>query len=160
MSSFRLSAVAIVALLLLGPTGAAAQQSAGRVIGAVLKDGDPVSRVPVRLRDVASGRVLSRTTASERGEFSFATVPPGSYVPELLGEDDRVLFYGEVFSVLPGQTVVTEIDTSRKRQPPRRSSDSDAGTSRTSGRLGRTFWTSAAAVASGAVLLGMMSSER
>ena len=54
------------------------------------------------LSDVASGRILFQSVASERGEFTFTAVPPGSYVSEFLDGDDRVLAYGEVFGIRGG----------------------------------------------------------
>ncbi len=112
------------------------------------------------LSDVASGRILFQSVASERGEFTFTAVPPGSYVSEFLDGDDRVLAYGEVFGILPGQTVVSVIDASNKRRPPRRSKGIESGTSRRSGRFGGKLWMAAAAVASGALIVGKMSSDR
>ena len=170
MPSIRLLAAATGILLLLGPCEAAAQQPvgsppttpqpSGTLIAAVLRGGDPVARAPIRLRDVASGRIRFRGVSSERGEFTFRGIPAGSYVSELLDEDNDVLAYGEVFSILPEQTVVTVIDASKKRRPPRRSSDTESTSRGRSRRLGGKFWLAAAAVASGAVVVGTMSSGR
>jgi hypothetical protein len=72
-------------------------------------DDSPIADARLRLRDVSSGLVLMGTQADSLGRFVFLRVPPGNYVVELVGDEDRVLALGHVFSLGPGETVVTFI---------------------------------------------------
>ena len=83
-------------------------QQPGTVTGiAWHRDNTPVSHALLRLRDVTSGRIIRRTRADAAGRFSFATVPSGSYVVELVDEDGGIRGVGQMFSVGPGETVST-----------------------------------------------------
>ncbi len=82
----------------------------GAISGTAWKhDDSPISHALLRLRDVASGVILMGTEADAAGRFTFARVPPGSYVVELIDEKEHVLALGHVFSLGPGETVVTFI---------------------------------------------------
>src|SRR5689334_19965968 len=50
----------------------------------------PLSGAAVRLRDARYGRILDSQTTDAAGVFEFKPVDPGSYVVELLGNDQRV----------------------------------------------------------------------
>src|SRR2546423_11250853 len=50
----------------------------------------PIPYARVVLRNVRTGEVFARTTANQRGEFSFVDVESNSYVVELLGADGSV----------------------------------------------------------------------
>jgi hypothetical protein len=88
----------------------AAIRQAGAISGTAWNhDDSPISHALLRLRDVASGVILMGTEADAAGRFTFARVPPGSYVVELVDGKDHVLALGHVFSLGPGETVVTFI---------------------------------------------------
>ncbi len=85
-------------------------QQPGTVTGiAWHRDNTPVSHALLRLRDVTSGRIISSTQADAAGRFSFAMVPSGSYIVELVDEDGGIRGVGQMFSVGPGETVATFI---------------------------------------------------
>jgi len=88
----------------------ASVRQAGAISGTAWNhDETPISHALLRLRDVASGLILGGTEADAAGKFTFLRVPPGSYVVELVDEKGRVLALGHVFSLGPGETVVTFI---------------------------------------------------
>ena len=85
-------------------------QQPGTVTGiAWHRDNTPVSHALLRLRDVTSGRIIRGTQADAAGRFSFATVPSGSYIVELVDEDGGIRGVGQMFSVGPTETVATFI---------------------------------------------------
>ena len=85
-------------------------RQAGAISGTAWNhDESPISHALLRLRDVASGLILGGTEADAAGRFTFLKVPPGSYVVELVDEKGHVLALGHVFSLGPGETVVTFI---------------------------------------------------
>lgn len=51
----------------------------------------PIPYARVVLRNIRTGEVFARTTANQRGEFSFVDVESNSYVVELLGADGSVV---------------------------------------------------------------------
>lgn len=59
----------------------------------------------VRLRDVRFGRVVDTQTTDNAGAFTFANVDPGSYVVEVLGNDQRVLAASQIISVNAADTL-------------------------------------------------------
>lgn len=61
--------------------------------------GQSVPDVPIRLREVSTGRVQDLRRAGSAGEFTFEQVPPGRYVVEVLDEDGRVIAIGQSFTV-------------------------------------------------------------
>jgi hypothetical protein len=82
----------------------------GTIVGTVWKhDNTPVPNGLLRLRDVASGRILMGTQADALGRFSFPVVPAGSYLLELVNERGDVLAVGQMFSLRLNETVATFI---------------------------------------------------
>src|SRR5687767_153684 len=71
---------------------------AGAVAGTVRDGHDrPVAGGRLRLRDVASGRIVMTTRADQEGNFRFTGVPSGGYLVELVNEDGAVLAVGQTF---------------------------------------------------------------
>jgi hypothetical protein len=100
--------------LLAGPSGrhsAAKAASVARstsVRGVVWNaDNTPFPNAKVRLRNLQTGRVDASATANENGQFTFDSLEGGSYVIELVGDDDKVIALGQSFRVEPGETVAT-----------------------------------------------------
>jgi hypothetical protein len=78
------------------------------VVGAAWNaDSTGIPGARLRLRNVASGKIVAATRANDAGQFRFAAVPEGSYVIELVDESGKVLALGHVFAVSPGETVAT-----------------------------------------------------
>jgi len=78
-------------------------------------DNSPIPKAKVRLRNTHSGRVDANTLTGEDGQFAFNLGEGGSYVVELLGENDKVMAVGQSFRVEAGETVATFV-----RLPPKR----------------------------------------
>ena len=72
-------------------------------------DDTPVSHALLRLRDVATGRVVMNTQADAAGRFTFSPVAPGGYLVELVDRDGHVRGVSQMFSIVPDETVATFI---------------------------------------------------
>ena len=59
----------------------------------------------VRLRDVRFGRIVDATITDKSGLFIFRGVDPGSYVVELMGNDEMILAASQILNVDAGATV-------------------------------------------------------
>src|SRR5262245_5886418 len=79
-------------------------------------DNSPIPKAKVRLRNTHSGRVDANTQTGEDGQFAFTLAEGGSYVVELVGDDNKVMAVGQSFRVEAGETVATFV-----RLPPQRS---------------------------------------
>ena len=77
-------------------------------------DNSPIKFANLRLRDVVEGRIEALTRANEIGEFTFESVPAGSYVVELVNETGKVETVGHVFTIAPGETVATFVRLSAR----------------------------------------------
>jgi hypothetical protein len=77
-------------------------------------DNSPIKFASLRLRDVVQGGIEALTKANEAGEFTFESVPPGSYVVELVNEAGKVETVGHVFTIAPGETVATFVRLSAR----------------------------------------------
>ena len=62
--------------------------------------------VVVRLRDARVGQIVGTSTTDQSGLFAFPTVDPGSYIVEIMGQDQySVLAASQVLNVGPGEAV-------------------------------------------------------
>lgn len=59
----------------------------------------------VRLRDVRFGRIVDSQVTDRAGLFTFRAFDPGSYVVELVGNDQAVLVASQVLNVNAGEVV-------------------------------------------------------
>lgn len=86
----------------------ASTQHVGAISGTAWNlDDSPIAGALLRLRDVSTGFIPMTTQADALGRFTFLKVLPGSYVVELVDDNGHVLALGHVFSIGPGETVVT-----------------------------------------------------
>ena len=82
----------------------------GAIIGTVWRrDNTPLPYPLVQLRDVASGRAVTRAQGDAAGRFTFEPVVPGSYLVELVDESGAIGAVGQMFSIARGETVGTFI---------------------------------------------------
>jgi len=61
--------------------------------------------VLVRLRDARFGRIVDTQLTDKSGLFAFRAVEPGSYIVELLGNDNSVLAASQLLNVNAGDAV-------------------------------------------------------
>ncbi len=93
--------------------GAAA--TTGIVIGTAWRgDTLPYPRARIRLRNVETGRGVARTVSDGDGRFRFERAEPGTYVVELLSDEDKVLAIGDLFGVMAGGQATTLVRLSSK----------------------------------------------
>ena len=59
----------------------------------------------VRLRDARFGRIVNTAITDKSGLFTFGVVDPGSYVVELMGNDQTILAASQILNVDAGATV-------------------------------------------------------
>jgi hypothetical protein len=94
-----------------------AQAEKGAAVRGVVwnSDDSPVPNAKVRLRNTHTGRVESNGVTGEDGQFAFIGVESGSYVVELVGDNDRVIAVGQSFRVEAGETVATFVRLAPRR---------------------------------------------
>ena len=59
----------------------------------------------VRLRDARAGRIVDTQTTDKSGLFAFKSVDPGSYIVELVGNDQSILAASQILNVNAGEAV-------------------------------------------------------
>jgi hypothetical protein len=102
--------------------------------------------VTVRLRDARLGQILETQGTDQSGLFAFRTVDPGSYIVEIMGQDQySVLGASQILNVGPGEAVSAVVKLPFKVPP-------------FAGILGNTT-PSAAAVTSQAASAGVLATQ-
>jgi hypothetical protein len=64
-----------------------------------------MSNVVVRLRDARFGRIVDTQVTDKSGLFEFKAIDPGTYVVEIMGNDQSILAASELLNVNPGAVV-------------------------------------------------------
>jgi PDZ domain-containing secreted protein len=64
-----------------------------------------LSNVAVRLRDARFGRIVSSELTDKTGMFAFKAVDPGSYIIEMMANDNTVLAASQMLHVNAGEAV-------------------------------------------------------
>ena len=72
---------------------------------AVTAIGGPMAEALVRLRDARFGRVIEVQRTDQSGMFAFKVLDPGSYIVEILGNDQTVLAASQILNVNAGDAV-------------------------------------------------------
>jgi len=96
-----------VALVLLGvPAPLAAAQQTGSLAG-IAKDngGNPLAGYTVQLRNVGTGQLAGTTTSAANGAFSFANLPAGTYVIELVDATGKIIAVSVNIPLAAGATL-------------------------------------------------------
>ena len=65
----------------------------------------PMPDTLVRLRDARFGRVIETQTTDKSGVFAFTVLDPGSYIVEILGNDQTLLAASQILNVNAGDAV-------------------------------------------------------
>jgi hypothetical protein len=98
-----------------------------------------MGHVVVRLRDARFGRIVATQMTDKSGLFEFKAIDPGTYVVEIVANDQSILAASQLLNVNPGEAV-SAIVKLPFRVPP------------FAGLMGTTSTPSAAALAANAVL--------
>lgn len=98
------------------PAAGETRSALATVVSAFVWDGenDPVRDITVRLRNVRTGQVEGTTVSDIDGRVTFADIEGGTYVLEVVNSKGAVLATGQVFSVVPGETVATFVRLTSK----------------------------------------------
>ena len=68
-----------------------------------------LANVPVRLRDAHFGRVVETQYTDQSGMFAFKSIQPGTYIVEILGNDESVLAASQLLNVNAGEAVLAVV---------------------------------------------------
>jgi hypothetical protein len=80
-------------------------------------DNGALSNTKVRLRDARFGRVIDTQVTDNAGVFTFTAMEPGSYIVELMGEDDTVLAASQIIDINAGEAATTIVKMPFRRTP-------------------------------------------
>ncbi len=64
-----------------------------------------MSNVIVRLRDARFGRIVDSQLTDKSGMFAFKAIDPGSYIVEIMGNDQSILAASQLLNVNAGEAV-------------------------------------------------------
>jgi hypothetical protein len=64
-----------------------------------------LANAPLRLRDARAGHIMNTARTDKAGLFEFTGVEPGSYIVELVGDDQSVLAASQILNVNAGDAV-------------------------------------------------------
>jgi hypothetical protein len=124
MSRLLLTSVA-VALVVVAPSPLTAQQSAdaGTAVSRVAvtkarqhalttiqgnaldSTNGHLSNTVVRLRDARFGRIVDTQLTDNSGLFTFRAIDPGSYIVEIMANDESILAASQILNVNPGEAL-------------------------------------------------------
>ena len=76
-----------------------------------------LANVVVRLRDARFGRIVESQNTDRSGIFTFKGVDPGSYIVEILANDDTILAASQLLNVNAGETASTVVKLPFKVPP-------------------------------------------
>jgi hypothetical protein len=65
----------------------------------------PLANALVRMRDARSGRIVETQITDRSGLFEFTAVEPGSYIVEIIGNDQTILAASQMLNVNAGEAI-------------------------------------------------------
>ena len=104
----------------------------------------PLNDVTVRLRDARFGRIVGSQTTDKSGLFEFKSIDPGTYIVEVMANDQSVLAASQLLNINSGEAVSAVVKLPFRIPP-------------FAGIMGSTIMPSAAAVAAEAAASGVAS---
>jgi hypothetical protein len=69
----------------------------------------PLNGVSVRLRDARFGRIVGTEWTDKSGRFAFRAVDPGTYIIEIIANDESVLAASQLLNVNAGEAISTVV---------------------------------------------------
>ncbi len=76
---------------------------------ALNSNGARLAKAGIRLRDARTGRIIDAQTTDEVGLFAFRAVDPGSYIVELVANDQSVLAASQILNINAGESLSTVV---------------------------------------------------
>jgi hypothetical protein len=73
--------------------------------------------VTVRLRDARRGRIVASDVTDKTGAYAFRALDPGSYIVELIGQDQSVITASQLINVNAGETAGAAVKSPFKIPP-------------------------------------------
>lgn len=67
--------------------------------------GSPLPNTTVRLRDARSGQIVQAQVTDNSGIFAFRGIDPGSYVVEIMGNDQTILAASQLLNINAGDAL-------------------------------------------------------
>jgi carboxypeptidase family protein len=88
----------------------AAAEPAGELTG-IARGGhlQPLIDASIQLRSVQTGDVVATTTTNEAGSFSFAALPPGTYIAEIVDAAGKTLGVSAPVTLAAGAPATTSV---------------------------------------------------
>jgi hypothetical protein len=106
------------------PAAVPAARAGGRVaafstiVGNALDSTDgQLANIVVRLRDARFGRIVESQYTDQSGIFTFKGIDPGSYIVEIVGNDETILAASQLLNVNAGETASTVVKLPFKVPP-------------------------------------------
>ena len=90
------------------------------------QNGETLSNMTVRLRDLATGLLAETATSSVGGEFSFTGVTPGTYAVELVDSMGQIVGTSASVTVAPG-SAITGVNVAGSSAAGQAAGDSQSG---------------------------------
>jgi hypothetical protein len=80
------------------------------ILGNALDSGNgQLANATVRLRDARFGRIVDTQVTDESGMFAFKDLEPGSYIVEVIANDQSILAASQLLNVQGGETVTAVV---------------------------------------------------
>jgi hypothetical protein len=67
----------------------------------------PIANVVLRVRDARLGRIVATQKTNAEGRVSFDPIDPGSYIIELIGDDQSIRATSQLLNVNAGESIAT-----------------------------------------------------
>lgn len=101
-----------------GQPGAFHQSGLATIQGNALSaTNSPLRDMPLRLRDARRGQIVQTTNSDQAGLFVFRGIEPGSYIVELVGDNQSVLAASELLNLNAGDTISAVVKLPFRIQP-------------------------------------------
>jgi hypothetical protein len=77
----------------------------------------PLPNAPVRLRDARYGRIIETQYTDKAGLFEFERLEPGTYIVEILGDDQSILAASQLININAGDSATAVVKLPFKVPP-------------------------------------------
>jgi hypothetical protein len=84
-------------------------QNTGQISGTATISGKPMPNTTVRVRNVDNGTIAATGKTDGQGNFSFASLPAGNYVIEIVSDDGQLIGTSAKIALVAGAMVASGI---------------------------------------------------